>query len=181
MKKFVFPFIGVLTLITGCASKKPNTPQSFTYDNTSHIIGERKNAIEKVTFLEETDDKVNKKIIFYIDKFPYKKVFNLCNTKDFVKNITTENNLKHVKVNDNYTCKSSFYINKNDYLKAPYSIFYNLTFFNKYDYNKKEKLLLENTSRNKSKGGYYSKGENSLDSGFSFIDKRSFKKYIIIE
>ena len=48
------------------------------YNNVNHVVGNKSDAIKTLVYTEEVDNKVNKKIIFYIDRIPYKKEFDLC-------------------------------------------------------------------------------------------------------
>jgi len=66
-----------LLLITGCSMNEP-TQQLIKTDNTNHIVGEKKNSIKTITYIQEKNGKLDTKVTFYIDKFPYKKEFNLC-------------------------------------------------------------------------------------------------------
>ena len=90
MKLLSVPVIS-FTLISGCAVKTENNETKvqskennfFKYDNINHIVGDKNNYIKKVTYTEGSD----KRITFYIDKFPNKKEFNLCNKNDFIASI----------------------------------------------------------------------------------------------
>jgi hypothetical protein len=166
MKLLFVPVIS-FTLISGCAVKTENNETKvqskennfFKYDNKNHILGDKNNYIKKVTYTEGSD----KRITFYIDKFPYKKEFNLCNKNDFIQDL--KNNYKNAeyKENDKNTCRSYIYMNKEDNLKVPYWTSFNFNFLDGADYNKQYNLFLESTSKYSSTNSFFKDGSNEID------------------
>jgi hypothetical protein len=119
---FKYTLIAFISLffLSGCSSKNinPNEKDKFiTYDNTNHIIGEKTGSIQTLVYVEKINDKIDKKIIFYIDKFPYKQEFNLCRDKQDFKNIKAVNKVSgkaKVTYRDvQIDCKSRIYFNNN--------------------------------------------------------------------
>lgn len=101
MKKIILPTIGALLLITGCNSTNMNINKVekedyIKYNNTNHIVGEKHKAIEVLTYTRMFNDKVDEKITFYIDKFPFNEDFNLCEQKQFYKNLELTQKNKHI-------------------------------------------------------------------------------------
>jgi hypothetical protein len=57
-----------------------------------HKIGEPANTIETLVYIETENNLVKNKVVFYIDKFPYDKTFNLCDeqkTYRYLESVTT--------------------------------------------------------------------------------------------
>ena len=114
MKKILLA-ISVVSLFTGCSMKSLSSKKNddfVRYDNTNHIVGNKEKAIRTLVYVEKINDTINKKIIFYIDKLPYKKDFDLCNDqKDFkqLKSVITykNGNSEPIYVNQPIDCKSS--------------------------------------------------------------------------
>jgi len=78
-------FIAIF-LLGGCSTTKITTKQDVKfreYDNTNHIVGEKNIATKKLIYIEEVNNKVSKKVTFYIDKLPFNKKFNLCKNTSY--------------------------------------------------------------------------------------------------
>lgn len=159
-KLLTVSLLGISILISGCTTKEQSNDNSFfKYDNKNHVIGDKNNYVKKVTYVQGD----NRKIVFYIDKFPYKKEFNLCNKNDFIQNL--KNNYKDSKYeeNKNNNCKNYFYISKEEALKVPYWTSFNFNFLNGADYNKKHNLFLESTSNFSLQNSFFQDKNNVID------------------
>lgn len=131
LEYIMISFIGLLFL-SGCSTTNisPNKQDDFVkYDNTNHVIGDKDSAIKTLFYVEEVNNKVEKKITFYIDKIPYKKEFDLCSDKkDFkvIKSVSVDSNnkLKAVYEDKHIDCISSLQIHRdsNDILEGSYNI-----------------------------------------------------------
>ncbi len=114
MKKILLA-ISVVSLFTGCSIKSLSSKKNddfVRYDNTNHVVGDKEKAIKTLVYIEKFNDTIDKKIIFYIDKFPYQKDFDLCSDqKDFkqLKSVITYKNgdSKPIYINHPIECKSS--------------------------------------------------------------------------
>ncbi|UXC28559.1 hypothetical protein N3114_11385 [Aliarcobacter butzleri] len=150
-----FTFLSVL--ISGCAIKKTSSENNvYIPDNKNHIIGDKDNYIEKVIYLEGKD----KEIVFYIDKFPYKKEFDLCNITNLNKEISIDYpNAKYI----NNDCKSYIYINKVEGDAIPYRSSFDIKFLTEIEYNKSSNLFLKKISRTNILNTKFQKGLNDVE------------------
>jgi hypothetical protein len=93
MKKLLqILIICVSIILLGCTSKNQSVKSSDANSNNKidtelYSFGNKNDYIKKLTYFYG----LNKQIVFYIDKFPYKQEFDLCK-------------------NSNSSCKSYFYL-----------------------------------------------------------------------
>lgn len=121
--KYALVAFTMLLIFSGCSSTNLNLTKKdnfIKYDNTNHIVGEKINSIKTLVYVEKIDDKIDKKVTFYIDKFPYEQSFSLCSDKkDFkiVKTVITDSNgnKKAIYENDPIDCDGKIYINKDGF------------------------------------------------------------------
>ncbi|MDX4067500.1 hypothetical protein Q6A87_06510 [Aliarcobacter skirrowii] len=87
MKKVIqILIICVSIILLGCTNKNQSV-KSSKINTELYYFGNKSDYIKKLTFFYG----LNKQIVFYIDKFPYKQEFDLCK-------------------NSNSSCKSYFYL-----------------------------------------------------------------------
>ena len=158
-----------LLLLSGCSMTEPspNKKNDFIeYDNTNHVIGDKSTAISTLVYIEKTNNMVDKKVTFYIDKFPYQKRFSLCSDKQnfkIVKSVTIDGkgNKEANYINDPIDCSSAIYLNEKGF--GSYKLLF-LTGFDVRDFYGFDLLL-----SNKSSLG---------SSGFSVSDKEVSQDYL---
>lgn len=127
MKYIVYIILAIL--ISGCANKSLITKSDYEpYKQEIITVGNKTNAIKTLTYAIERDNEVTNKVIFYIDKFPYNKNFDLCpdmkshkSYKSLVKDI--KSGKKIIKDFDTLNCKSSISLTEmKDKFVAQFSI-----------------------------------------------------------
>lgn len=110
--KYILTFATAI-LISGCANKSAITKNDYEpYKQNVISIGDKTNAIKTLTYVIEKDNEVTNKVVFYIDKFPYSKNFDLCpdmkshkSYKALIQDI--KNGKTKIKNFDKVNCKSN--------------------------------------------------------------------------
>lgn len=187
-KTTILSLTNLLLLFSGCATSQESIPEKesniFEYTNTYQEIGDKNNYINKVSYISKRENIIENKLTFYIDKFPFKKTFYLCSKDEMLKIIKKrDTDIKYLKGNK-LGCKSTFYVDKNNHLKASYYITRDFNFLTKFSYEKDQNMVLKNTSIDKDPGSYFIKGETELNSVFELVKgklKQTSKTYLVIE
>jgi len=138
VKKSFLSLVTVSLVFTGCVTKQINAKKileknMIKYDNSNHVIGDKNNAIKTLIYVENVEDKDSKKVIFYVDKLPYKAKFNLCEDKRAYRDFNTvvTNKKTRVKtpiyITSKVDCDSSIGIKRN---KDKFEVTINFNLFN---------------------------------------------------
>lgn len=132
MKFKIYVSIFLITVFSGCSSNniknnelyKPKYKAFKAYipnDNTNIVVGYKENAIALLTYYHTVNNIIEKRVMFYIDKIPYKREFYTCNQKTVSSKtlkIAQELDFKNIKFYDkNFHCKSEIYVTKDYYNK----------------------------------------------------------------
>lgn len=121
--------------------------EDINIDKITYTIGNSDTAIKSFHLTYSDNGKITHNIVAYIDQFPTKIKFNLCD--DYVKGIDA--------------CESEVRITENNNLKAPYHVYQKIVLPTKI--NKRDKELM---SSYKVESGLYFKIDDPL---ISFADK----------
>ncbi len=158
-KMLLIGLIGIGPLISGCTTQPSNDKNDlFKYDNKNHVVGDKNNYVKKVIYTEGDD----KRIVFYIDRFPYKKEFSLCNKNEFIQNVeSTYKDSKYLE-NKKITCKSFISIDKTD-LKVPYWTSFNFNFLDNAKYDKQNNVFVESGNSFNIINSFFQDGKNEVD------------------
>lgn len=169
MIKKIVATTSLLLLIAGCSGVSTGIKEEdafIKYDNIKHIVGNKDNSIKTLVYVENKNGKVDKKIIFYIDKFPYYTKLNLCSEREnyrTIKSVQVDNKGNKTPIYENRTvdCNSQLYIDES------LSGNYNLLFLDGFKIQQFQgfELLLPYSS-------------NRLASQFDFAERHSSADYV---